>query len=300
LVADDIPTLNQNTTGNAATATSATSFTGNLSGDVSGTQSSTVVNKINGTSLAGLSTGILKNTTSTGVPTIAVAGTDYQAPLTLTTTGTGAATLSGTTLNIPTVASTVNASSISGTIAVANGGTGVTSATGSGSVVLSVSPDLTGTPTAPTATAGNNTTQIATTAFVTSAVAAGGGGSTYSIGSNPSLGGYVFYVTPDGKHGLVAESYEFDAQLYLGFDYIKDPAYHSTNGKNFTDWRIPSLYELRLMNAIKATLSMNQSYYWSSSVGSNTWAYKTRRFSDGGEYEQGSDVNHTIRAIRTF
>lgn len=37
------------------------------------------------------------------------------------------------------------------------------------------SPALTGTPTAPTATAGNNTTQIATTQFVTTAVAAGGG-----------------------------------------------------------------------------------------------------------------------------
>lgn len=38
------------------------------------------------------------------------------------------------------------------------------------------SPALTGTPTAPTATTGNNSTQIATTAFVTTAVAAGGGG----------------------------------------------------------------------------------------------------------------------------
>ncbi len=38
------------------------------------------------------------------------------------------------------------------------------------------SPALTGTPTAPTAALGNNTTQIATTAFVTAAVAAGGGG----------------------------------------------------------------------------------------------------------------------------
>ena len=71
----------------------------------------------------------MKNTTSTGVPTIAVAGTDYQAPITLTTSGTGAATLSGTTLNIPAVSSTVNAGSISGTIAVANGGTGATTLT---------------------------------------------------------------------------------------------------------------------------------------------------------------------------
>ncbi len=35
------------------------------------------------------------------MPTIAIAGTDYQAPISLTTTGSGAATLSGNTLNIP-------------------------------------------------------------------------------------------------------------------------------------------------------------------------------------------------------
>ena len=94
-----------NITGNAATATSAALFTGALSGDVTGTQSTTVVGKINGRSLAGLATGILKNTTGTGVPSIAVAGTDYQAPITLTTTGTsGAATLVGNMLNIPNYA----------------------------------------------------------------------------------------------------------------------------------------------------------------------------------------------------
>jgi hypothetical protein len=122
----NFPTFNQNTTGNAATVTT----NANLNGDVTSVGNSSTVVKINGTSLASLSTGILKNTTSTGVPTIAVAGTDYQEPITLTTTGTGAATLSGTTLNIPAVSSTVNAGSISGTIAVANGGTGATTLTG--------------------------------------------------------------------------------------------------------------------------------------------------------------------------
>jgi hypothetical protein len=98
----DVPTLNQSTTGNAATATTATSFSGSLVGDVSGTQGATSVNKINGTALGGLSTGILKNTTSTGVPSIAAAGTDYQAPISLTTTGSsGAATFASNTLNIP-------------------------------------------------------------------------------------------------------------------------------------------------------------------------------------------------------
>lgn len=48
----------------------------------------------------------------------------------------------------------------------------------------SASPSLTGTPTAPTAAPGTNTTQIATTAFVTAAVAAGGGG---VVGGSPIM-----------------------------------------------------------------------------------------------------------------
>ncbi len=49
--------------------------------------------------------------------------------------------------------------------------------TGTGTIVLSASPALTGTPTAPTASAGTNTTQVATTAFVETAVSGGGPGS---------------------------------------------------------------------------------------------------------------------------
>jgi hypothetical protein len=55
---------------------------------------------------------------------------------------------------------------VTGTLAVANGGTGVTTSTGSGSVVLSTSPTLGGTPAAPTAAINTDSTQIATTAFV--------------------------------------------------------------------------------------------------------------------------------------
>ena len=68
-------------------------------------------------------TGIVKGN-GTSALTAAVAGTDYQAPLTLTTTGSGAATLTGTTLNIPAVSATVNANTITGMVAIANGGTG--------------------------------------------------------------------------------------------------------------------------------------------------------------------------------
>lgn len=61
-----------------------------------------------------------------------------------------------------------------GTFSSANILAACTDETGTGSLVFSASPTLTGTPLAPTAVGGTNTTQIATTAFVTSAVAAGG------------------------------------------------------------------------------------------------------------------------------
>ena len=72
-----------------------------LSGDASTSGSNAVtVTKINGTSLAGLATGILKNTTTTGVPSIATANTDYLPVASPTATGTATvATLAATTIN---------------------------------------------------------------------------------------------------------------------------------------------------------------------------------------------------------
>ena len=48
----------------------------------------------------------------------------------------------------------------------------VTDETGTGALVFATSPTLAGTPLAPTAAPGTNTTQIATTAFVTAAIGA--------------------------------------------------------------------------------------------------------------------------------
>lgn len=53
-----------------------------------------------------------------------------------------------------------------GTLSVVRGGTGTTTATGTGKLVLDNSPALTGTPTAPTAAVSTNNTQVANTAFV--------------------------------------------------------------------------------------------------------------------------------------
>jgi hypothetical protein len=99
-VAADFPTLNQSTTGNAATATAfdhtptlgttsqlcrgvdssgacvvvstlPTAMFPTLAGDVSNSGLTITVTKLNGVSLGGLATGLLKNTTTTGVPSIA-------------------------------------------------------------------------------------------------------------------------------------------------------------------------------------------------------------------------------------
>ena len=67
-------------TSNGTIWTSAPAGGGNLTGDVTSIGTDTTVVKINGTSLSGLATGLLKNTTGTGVPSIAIAGTDYIAP----------------------------------------------------------------------------------------------------------------------------------------------------------------------------------------------------------------------------
>jgi hypothetical protein len=84
---------------------------------------------------------------------------------------------------------------VTGTLPVANGGTGVTTSTGTGSTVLSASPTFTGTPAAPTASPGTNTTQIATTAFVTAATTALGTMSTQNANNVNITGGTMSGMT---------------------------------------------------------------------------------------------------------
>jgi hypothetical protein len=86
-------------------------------GDVTDTSGVLKVTKINNVALSGLATGILKNTNSTGVPSIAVAA-DFP------------------TLNQDT---TGDAANVTGTVAVANGGTGQTAALVQGGVIYSAS-----------------------------------------------------------------------------------------------------------------------------------------------------------------
>lgn len=160
------------------------------------TNSTTLVNRSIASSGSGIS--IANGDGTSGNPTISLSTVLQNL---VGTTGTGLLALSGTSL------STVAVTGVGGQITVNNGTTspqiGLTttsitsgtytlptvtfdaygratsasnaSTTGTGAVVLANSPALSGTPTATTASTGTNTTQIATTAFVQSAIASGTG-----------------------------------------------------------------------------------------------------------------------------
>jgi hypothetical protein len=123
----------------------------------------------------------IQNATASGAVTVKVSGqTGVSVP-------NGAKTVlfcNGT--DIIDATSYMSALTLGAALPVTSGGTGVTTSTGSGANVLGTSPTiasptLTGTPVAPTASPGTNTTQIATTAFV--AAAATSLSTIYPIGS---------------------------------------------------------------------------------------------------------------------
>jgi hypothetical protein len=154
-----IPTAPTASTGTSSTQIATTAFVANATSSIVANSISGTVAVVNGGTGASTLTGLVKGN-GTNALTAAVAGTDYQAPLTLTTLGSGSATLSGTTINIPTppIYSLTNASSsnlggvkvgnnlsidgagvlsaniiagnITGTVGVSNGGTGSTTLTG--------------------------------------------------------------------------------------------------------------------------------------------------------------------------
>lgn len=251
-------------------------------------------------------TGILKGN-GTSAFTAATAGTDYLAPTgsaaSLTnfptfnqnTTGNAATATTAenitattnTTLtslsNLATVGTITSGVWSGTTVAVAKGGTGLTAPGASGNVLTS-----------------NGTTWTS--------AAPSGGATIHSLGEAFG-GGIVFYVTSDGLHGLIAETQNLSSKCFWmnAQDEISKSSNHSTAGKLFSDWRLPTANELDLLltyssNNTGLVPGLNTSYYWTSTEGSSTIARiqgypSLDKTAFGIKY--GTDL-YEVRPIRSF
>lgn len=180
-VAADFPTLNQSTTGNAATAT-------NIAG---GSGGQILYQSAVGTT-AKLTNGsagkVLTSAGGTSAPTWSDVVTSVDG-----SGGTTGLTLTGGPIK------TTGVLTLGGKLGIANGGTNATTAAGAltalGAAPIN-SPILTGTPTAPTPVVTDNSTQIATTEFVTKKVPAlGTAGQVLTVKSDASA---AIWADPTG------------------------------------------------------------------------------------------------------
>jgi hypothetical protein len=182
------------TTVNGTTITASTQFSGPGTG-LTGTASSLTALNITGTLAVNQGGTGATATTGSGNNVLSTSPT-LVTPLLGTPTSGNLANCTGYPAG--SITGTVNlATQVTGTLAVLNGGTGVTSSTGTGSVVLSTSPTLVtpalGTPTALvgtniTGTAANltvgNATNAVTAATVSTTIASGATGTTQTAGDN--------------------------------------------------------------------------------------------------------------------
>ena len=137
----------------------------------------------------------------------------------------------------------------------------------------------------------------------------------YSVGYSPELGGYVFMVSADGKHGLVCETTDQGlSSWYNAQNNISNPLKHSADGQNFTDWRVPTRYELAQMYSLKTEIeavgdSFGAKTYWTSnqSVYSVNGLYEEtawrQNFGTGLQYDNNNislDGELFVRSVREF
>lgn len=124
----------------------------------------------------------------------------------------------------------------------------------------------------------------------------------YTIGLNEDLGGYIFYVTPDGRHGLVAATQDQSTSYnwYLSTNCISNPANHNTAGKKYTDWRLPTYFEFDSMYNQKTNIGgFISGYYWSSSETNYNRAW-CQDFGNGNKLDYDKSTFKCLRAVRDF
>ena len=232
-------------------------------------------------------TGLVKGN-GTSALAAAVSGTDYQAPLNLTTTGTGAATLSGTIINIPTPSA---------------GSTHTIGESYGGGIVFYVWDD-----------GAHGLIGANTELNYGQAMSWGGGSGTY-VGTTSFygvLGGKlntqrILNVIPvptygNGDPGTGQRSAAFWAATYLSSAVTVSGV---TTTPQFADWYLPNAYELTLF-AKQSSYFPNCNFathdHWSSSERSDYayLAYALGANSTTNTYQDAKTATKYVLAIRSF
>jgi len=128
---------------------------------------------------------------------------------------------------------------------------------------------------------------------------------TYSVNTfYAELGGYVIQISPNGKHGLVvAMQDQGTSTWYEANDLLSNPSNHDADGKEFSDWRLPTQRELNLMYGVYSgsnAASLNSGFYLSSSEFEGNFGVWVQYFSSGVQWSVGKDVTVDVRAVRAF
>lgn len=191
IVAADIPTLNQNTSGTASNVTGTVAIANGGTGQTTASAAFNALSPITTTGDLIIGNGT-NSATRLPIGTNGYVLTSNGTTATWSVSAGGVTSFSAGTTGLTPSTATTGAVTLAGTLAVANGGTGVTTSTGSGNTVLSTSPTLT-TPTI------NQLTSAAATSLVLQS--AGTTALTLDTSQNATFAGSVKPLSTSGIIG---------------------------------------------------------------------------------------------------
>ena len=114
------------------------------------------------------------------------------------------------------------------------------------------------------------------------------------------LGGYV--IKTDGTHGVVVAMQDQGAANWCEASRLVN-SNHAPAGAKFSDWRMPSIDELKIMYDVYKNrgngAELNGNSYWSSSLVAPAGSWR-QDFSDGNAATSYMSNIRSLRVIRTF
>ena len=114
-------------------------------------------------------------------------------------------------------------------------------------------------------------------------------------------GGTVFYTTPNGLHGLIAETQDQGYSNWYGaLNSVSISSNHSTAAQNYTDWRLPTKNELDIMYQHQALVGgFGFAHYWCSTENDGSTGWYLVFVNGNQSYESKGSLN-LVRSVRAF